>query len=195
VLALRDPTASRSGHDVVAPTLTGLGERAHLLTPALGLNTHVRDLVATFHYEDVTDDVLVAHSYGGLVASAALEEVADRVRHVVFLDAQMPHTGESMLDMVPPALTDQLLSIAEREGDGWLVPPVDASGWGVDDPDLVAWMNQRFTSQPLATYRDRVGTIKEAWRLPGTFVECRPSMLCRLYAANLGRRVLIRVGV
>ena len=171
------PLLRAAGHDVVTPTLTGLGERAHLLAPTVGLDTHVQDLVSVFEYEDITDAVLVAHSYGGLVAGAALEHVADRVKHVVFLDAQLPRTGDRMLDMTPPPLAEQLVALVERDGEGWYVPPADASWWGVEDPEVIAWMNPRITAQPFQTYRDRAGVVEQAWRLPGTFVECTPSML------------------
>jgi pimeloyl-ACP methyl ester carboxylesterase len=171
------PLLRAAGHPTYAVTLTGLGERAHLLTPQVDLRTHVQDVVSTFEHEDLTDVVLVAHSYGGLVSSAALEEVADRVRHVVFVDAQMARSGESMFDMTPPRLVEALLAVAAEQGDGWRVPPVDASWWGVDDPELAAWVTERITAHPLRTYQDRPGTISRVWELPGTFVECSPSML------------------
>ncbi|MGW0582764.1 alpha/beta fold hydrolase, partial [Streptomyces sp. NPDC002920] len=77
----------QEGHLVYTPTLTGLGERAHLLSPSIGLDTHVQDLVAVFEFEDIQDAVLVAHSYGGMVASGAMERIADRVRSLVLFDA------------------------------------------------------------------------------------------------------------
>src|SRR5947199_7272840 len=76
-----------AGHEVYTPTLTGLGERAHLLSPQISLDTHVRDVVAVFEFEDIRDAVLVGHSYAGMVVSGAMELIAERVRSLVLLDA------------------------------------------------------------------------------------------------------------
>jgi pimeloyl-ACP methyl ester carboxylesterase len=95
------PYLRAKGHDVFAPTLTGQGERAHLLTHQVGLATHVRDLASVLSYEDLEDVVLVAHSYAGMVASALAEEMRVRLAHIVYLDAYLPRDGESALDQEP----------------------------------------------------------------------------------------------
>jgi pimeloyl-ACP methyl ester carboxylesterase len=166
-----------TGHHVHTPTLTGLGDRAHLLSREIGLDTHVQDLVATFEFEDIQDAVLVAHSYGGMVASGAMELIAERVRALVFLDAHLPRTGESVFDMVGPARAANMVARAESGGEGWYIPPSDASWYGVTDPDDAAWLNPRITAQPFKTYRDPVGRTDRAWQHPGMFVECTPSSL------------------
>ena len=81
------------------PSLTGIGERAHLANPQIGLNTHVDDVVATIHYEGLDDIVLLGFSYGGMVVTGALEHVADRVRELVYLDACLPDDGQSASDL------------------------------------------------------------------------------------------------
>jgi pimeloyl-ACP methyl ester carboxylesterase len=86
------------GHTVYRPTLTGLGERAHLARPDIGLSTHVKDIVNVILYEDLHDVVLVGHSYGGMVITGVLDEIPDRIRHVVYLDAFVPEDGESAND-------------------------------------------------------------------------------------------------
>ncbi|MFB4426339.1 alpha/beta fold hydrolase [Streptomyces sp. QL37] len=167
----------RAGLEVHTPTLTGLGERSHLLGPGIGLDVHVQDLVALFEFEDIEDAVLVAHSYGGIVASGAMERIADRVRRIVYLDAHLPRTGESHSDLVGPARAAEHTAMAERGGDGWYIPPSEASWYGVTDPEAAAWVNSRTTSQPLKTYQDPVGSTDRAWSHPGTFIECVPSSL------------------
>lgn len=166
-----------AGHEVYTPTLTGLGERSHLLNRAIGLDDHVQDLVAVFEFEDIQDAVLVAHSYGGVVASGAMERIADRVRRIVYLDAHLPHTGESVFDMIGPARAANHVARAEEGGEGWYIPPSDASWYGVTDPDDAAWVTSRITAQPLKTYQDPVGSTKRAWSHPGMFIECVPSSL------------------
>jgi pimeloyl-ACP methyl ester carboxylesterase len=168
------PLLRAAGHEVFTPTLTGLGERSHLLERGIGLDTHVRDIVQVLFYEDLHDVILVGHSYGGMVVAGAMEHVADRVGFVVFLDAHMPRSGESVSDLTPPHVVTQLDRAAEQEGDGWLVPITDASFWGVEDPEDLAWVNSRVTPQPLKTYQDAV-CAENVWTRPGMYVECGDS--------------------
>src|ERR1700744_5628111 len=85
-----------AGHEVFTPSLTGIGERVHLASPQVNLTTHVTDVVNTILYEDLTDIVLLGYSYGGMVVTGALEHVADRVAHLVYLDAFKPDDGQSL---------------------------------------------------------------------------------------------------
>ena len=87
-----------AGHRVFAPTLTGLGERSHLLDTRPDLSTHIQDLVNVVLWEDLHEITLVAHSYGSWVASGALEQIHDRVRAVVFIDCYLPEDGQQLVD-------------------------------------------------------------------------------------------------
>ncbi|MCK9903929.1 esterase [Parafrankia colletiae] len=174
------PVATRlraAGYDVHTPTLTGLGDRAHLLSRQVGLDTHTRDLVAMFEFEDVHDAVLVVHSYGGMVLAGAMEHLADRVRSVVLLDAHLPRAGESMLDLLGATRAAQMVALADEAGEGWYIPPTNAAYYGVTDPGEAAWVEARMTAQPLRTYRDPVAATARAWDHPTLFVECRPTAL------------------
>jgi pimeloyl-ACP methyl ester carboxylesterase len=161
-----------AGHEVYVPTLTGLGERSHLLHPGIGLETHVQDLVGVFEFEDLEHAVLVAHSYGGAVASGAMERIGGRVRSLVHVDAHMPRTGESVFDLIGPDRAAEMTALADARGEGWFVPTSDASAYGVSDPADVAWVNGKTTAQPLKTYRDPVGSTERAWASPGMYIEC-----------------------
>ena len=88
-----------AGHDVFTPSLTGIGERAHLTSPQVGLTTHITDVVNAVLYEDVRDIVLLGFSYGGFVVTGALEHIGDRVRHLVYLDAFVPGDGDRVDDL------------------------------------------------------------------------------------------------
>lgn len=164
-----------AGHEVYTPTLTGLGDRAHLNHPGIGLSTHVRDLVATFEYEDIDDAILVAHSYGGIVAGGAMEHIHHRVRHMVYFDAQIPVNGESVFDMIGPARTEAMMQDVNNNGESWYVPPSDVARYGVTDPGDAAWANSRITAQPVQTYRERSGPVIAAETHPGIYIECTPS--------------------
>ena len=168
------------GHEVYTPTLTGLGERAHLLSPQIGLDTHIDDLVGVFEFEDLEDAVLVAHSYGGMPVAGAMERVADRVRAVVWLDAHMPRNGESIFGLIGPERAEQMRKMAADAGPGWFIPTSDASWWGLSDPEQIAWVNSKTTPQPIKTYVDAVGTTDRAWSHPGTMIECSESRLPEL---------------
>jgi pimeloyl-ACP methyl ester carboxylesterase len=173
------PLLRAAGHDVYTPTLTGLGERSHLLSPHIGLATHIQDITAVFEYEEITDAVLVAHSYGGSVVAGVMEKekMAEQVRCLVFLDAFMPRPGETVLDIVGADLTAALLETVERDGKGWFLPTTDASFYGVTEPADVAWVNTKMTPQPLKSYTDPSGPTGRIWSHPGLFVECRPTTL------------------
>jgi pimeloyl-ACP methyl ester carboxylesterase len=167
----------KKGHEVFTPTLTGLGERAHLLSPEIGLDTHIADVQGVFEYEDIQDAVLVAHSYGGVVVSGAMETIHERVRSLVLVDAHMPASGQSVFDLVGQERAGQMRQLSATRGGGWYVPVTDASWWGLSDPDDVAWVNSKVTPQPLKTYEDRVGKTDRARSHPCTFIECSASAM------------------
>src|SRR5262249_25595660 len=103
----------RAGHDVYAPSLTGLGERAHLARPGIALDDHVQDVVALLQMEALSDVVLVGHSYGGMVVTGAADREAARIRRLVYLDAFVPESGRCVLDYVVP----ERAAAMRREGE------------------------------------------------------------------------------
>ena len=111
------------GHEVFTPTLTGLGERAHLASPDTDLDTHINDIVGLLEYYDLRRVILVGHSYGGMVVTGAADRCIDRISHLVFLDAHAPRDGESAADLAGPAATEQMIEITRTQGDGWRIPP------------------------------------------------------------------------
>ena len=117
-----------AGHDVVAPTLTGSGERVHLASPDVTLSTHIRDVVNVLQYEDLHDVVLVGSSAGGMVITGVAEQVPHRLSHLIYLDAFVPQDGQSLLDLLDPPLAGYFTMLAQTAGDGWRVPhdPPDA---------------------------------------------------------------------
>jgi pimeloyl-ACP methyl ester carboxylesterase len=146
------PLLEAAGHRVLAPSLTGYGDRAHLLGPEVGLDTHVEDVVRLIHEEDLTDVVLVGHSYAGLVVSSVANQVPDRIGHLVYLDAMVPEHGETAVDVQP--LTQSLIDAAVTSGGGWRVPPLPEMPpplglFGVTDPADIAWLRTMLSDQPV----------------------------------------------
>ena len=154
------PVAQRlrsAGHHVTTPTLTGLGERSHLVEADTDLATHVEDLVLHLRMDDLTNVILVGHSYSGMVVSGVLARSADRVGKAVYLDALVPEAGESLADIAGDAATERWELLLEK-GEMIPPPPADTWGhrWGLVDPTLKAWVGERITAQPPATFLQRV---------------------------------------
>lgn len=109
---------------VYTPTLTGLGERSHLISPIIDLETHIQDVINVLHFEDLRDVVLVGNSYSGMVITGVADQVPERIGHLIYVDAFVPVDGESVFDLVTPSLRSQFLAQANTQGDGWRVSPL-----------------------------------------------------------------------
>lgn len=143
-----------NGHDVYTPTLTGLGERAHLFRAGVDLDCHIDDIVAVLHYEDLRDAILVGHSYGGAVITGAADRAPDRVSHRVYLDTMEPKDGQSMMDIAGPFMAAAQLDTRIVEGVAMCLFPSDDTlpYYGVVDPDTQEWMRQRLTPHPVRCF-------------------------------------------
>jgi pimeloyl-ACP methyl ester carboxylesterase len=142
-----------SGHSVFTPTLTGLGERSHLLRAGIDLKTHIADIVNVMTWEGLTDVVLCGHSYGGFIISGAAEQMAPAIRSIVFLDAFVPRDGETVRDLTGPAVRDGILAALQR-GD-IAIPPRAAEAFRVNEADR-AWVDRLCVGQPIATFTDKI---------------------------------------
>jgi pimeloyl-ACP methyl ester carboxylesterase len=140
------------GHDVFTPTLTGVGERAHLLSPKVNLDTHIDDVVNLVQWEELKNVVLCGHSYGGAVISGAADRLVDRIGALVYLDAFLLDHGQSVYDVLPPAQRDFQLDLVARYGEGWKVPPIPAGAFNVNVHDR-EWVDRQCTMQPVATFQ------------------------------------------
>ncbi len=159
------------GHDLITPTYTGLGERFHLANPAIDLDTHIGDLLGVITYEDLSDLVLVGHSYGGMVATGVADQAADRIAQLVYLDAFVPQDGQSLFDLVIPAHREAMLDQAASNGDGWrITPPPLAPGLSPED---VAWMSPRRHDQPSKTFSQRIRLAGKVESLKRSYIYCR----------------------
>jgi pimeloyl-ACP methyl ester carboxylesterase len=169
------PVAARleaKGHTVYRPTLTGLGDRAHLISRDVGLAMHIQDVTSMLRFEDLHDAVLVGHSYGGMVISGVAGEVPERIARLVYYDAFVPEDGECALDLLPPHIAEHFVAQAVAEGEGWLMPKRPLAKLGVRDPEAEAWLSGRFVEHPLATYTDKLRLRPEARQLPGSYIDC-----------------------
>jgi pimeloyl-ACP methyl ester carboxylesterase len=143
---VRDRLAA-AGHRVFTPTLTGLGERSHLLDRRLGVETHIDDVANLLVWEELRDVVLVGHSYAGFVVRHVADRMPERLRSLVYLDAFVPENGKRIQDYVPNI---KFREIAASHGEGWKVPPIPAAAFGVNAADI-AWVDRQATMHPLST--------------------------------------------
>ncbi|HXJ18126.1 MAG TPA: alpha/beta fold hydrolase [Candidatus Polarisedimenticolia bacterium] len=140
------------GHEVFTPTLTGVGERSHLLSPQVNLETHIYDVVNLIRWEELSNIVLCGHSYGGIVISGAADRVPDRIGALVYLDAFVLDDGRCLHDDLPPEQRKAQLEGVRLQGEGWKVPPIPAAVFNVNAKDA-AWVDRQCTVQSLATFQ------------------------------------------
>jgi len=162
------------GHDVLTPTLTGMGEREHLSRPEVGLATHVEDVVAVLELEDLHEVALCAHSYGGMPVSGAADLAAERIALVIYIDALVPCDGQSALDLLPDEFAEIARASAVERGGGWRVPIPAAllppPGWTAED-DRASYV-ARLRTQPLASFAEAVRITGALELLPRAFIRC-----------------------
>lgn len=137
---------ARDGHEVFAPTLTGLGERSHLLAPGINLDTHILDVANEIKWQGLKEVILVGHSYGGMVISGVAERVEKAIAAFVMLDAFFPENGEALLDLSAGAVQEAFRAAAQSGAT--TLPPRSAAAFKVNDNDR-AWVDAQCTPQPI----------------------------------------------
>jgi len=150
---LLTPLLRAAGHEVYAPTLTGLGERSHLAGMAINLDTHIADVVNTILWEDLSEVILVGHSYGGMVVTGVADRVAERIARLVYLDALVPEDGATLFTMRPEYLA--AFMEAAGAGQGRLVGPRAASAFD-SRPEFWDWIDAKRTPHPLACFAQQI---------------------------------------
>jgi pimeloyl-ACP methyl ester carboxylesterase len=172
-----------AGHDVYAPSLTGLSDRSHLLGAHVDLHLHITDVVELLRYEDLTDVVLVGHSYGGMVITGIADRAADRVGKLVYLDAANPVNGQSLRDVAGPIIEAVRPMGEVVDGVELVLLPAPGAGafYGVTDPDDLAWMDERLTGHPWACFEQKLDLRNEdaLWAIPQYHVICTDTLPTR----------------
>jgi pimeloyl-ACP methyl ester carboxylesterase len=165
------PLLQQAGCEVHTPTLTGLGERAHLASRDVTLQTHVQDLQAVLHMYDLQNVVLVGHSYSGIVISLLAEREQARIRQLIYLDAFVPETGKRLVDYLLPL--ERREAIVRQGAETGFVAPLPAQVLGVTNAADLAWLNARTVRQPFATYNEPAQLKSEAGAgLPRAYISC-----------------------
>ncbi len=137
------------------PTQTDLGERKHLLSRDITIDTFVEDIANVLEAEDLRDVILVGHSFGGITITGVVDRMPERIRHLVYLDAVILQDGQSFLGSLPPEPAARLRAAARDSGNGMVlpVPPIESLGAiGIPPGPLAEWIHRRMTPHPLAVY-------------------------------------------
>lgn len=154
------------GHRVIAPDLLGLGSHAADLKPGIGLWEHVDQLQAIVEEENLSDMLLVGHSYGGALVHGLESRIEDRLRAVVHLEGAIPEPGSSIMNMWPEERRQATLKALSEVGGGWRVPPPDPKDWGALSDKQIAWLKPKLTPQAVKTYRDKMPVDLESANCP-----------------------------
>ena len=186
------PFLEAAGHEVYAPTLTGLAERAAELSPDVGLDTHIRDVAGLLEENDLQGVILVGHSYGGMVITGVVDAVRERIAHVVYLDTFVPRDREAMVDIAP--LVIRLLLRKHLHDDGWRIDPPGTFGV-TTEPDR-SWVLSKVTPHPLKTLEQPLHLKNPdiVSSVPRTHIKCTSgfffSLMQRMVAQILAPRAL-----
>ena len=175
------PALADAGHRAHAVSLTGLGERVHLMSPLITLETHIADVANTIEAQELNAVVLVVHSYAGMIGTALADRMPDRIKHLVYLDAVVPEPGESWSSTHIAATREARLAAAQASADYGMAPP-DASVFGLQGADH-DWAQRRMTPHPGHTYQAALQF--EPRRVAGvarTFIDCTQPALATIDA-------------
>lgn len=161
----------KQGHRVLTPTQTGLGERAHLMSRQITVDTHIDDVASVIETDELRDVILVGHSYGGMAVTGVADRMPDRIRHIVYLDALIPENGDTAFTVLPAGLAESRRKVAREQGGGVALPVPGPEGFPIPDGPAKDWFMRRLRPHPIGTYESPVRLSKPAGAgLPVTYV-------------------------
>jgi pimeloyl-ACP methyl ester carboxylesterase len=167
------PILRQRGHPVFTPTQTGLGERAHLLTKEVGFETFVEDVAGMIEMEELSDIVLVGHSFAGNVVTCIADRMPQRIAQLVYLDAAIPFDGESAFSPLPEAIVAERIELSKKTSGGLTMPIPDLKIFGVTEPADVQWITPHLRPHPIKTYTDQIRVKNPVGNgRPTTYIAC-----------------------
>jgi pimeloyl-ACP methyl ester carboxylesterase len=173
------------GHRVFTPTQTGLGERGHLLSKDITLDTFTTDIAGVIEAEELSDIVLVGHSFGGNAISGVADLMPGRIRHLVYLDSLVVEGGKAPFDNLAAEVVAGRRKAAEESSGGLSLPNPPPSVFGVLDTADAEWVRRRLTPHPLSTYTSKLNIRGPVGNhLPRTYVHCTNPSYAALQASR-----------
>ncbi|MDT9664687.1 alpha/beta hydrolase [Rhodococcus qingshengii] len=161
-----------AGHEVYTPTLTGVSDRAHLLSPSTGLDTHIEDITRLIEFHELNDVVLVGHSYAGQVVTGVADRLSQKISQRIYLDAFVGDDGDAAIDLLPTSVAGHYRDSVEDQGFGWLIPPRSLEVLGVTLAEDLSWLTPRLTPHPWKTYTDRLDLSGSVDTVAASYIEC-----------------------
>lgn len=149
------PQLRAAGHDVLTPTMTGFGERSHLLSPDVGLELNVTDIANVLEWEDLSDVILMGASYAGMVTTSVADRMPGRIAALVYQNAFIAEDGVAQNDLLPDWRREMIEKEIAEDPDAWRMPPPTAALIGVTDPAAAAWIEAKMTVQSAKTFMDK----------------------------------------
>ncbi|MBV9191578.1 MAG: alpha/beta hydrolase [Betaproteobacteria bacterium] len=159
------PVLRKAGHEVLTPSLTGIGERAHLASPSVDLSTHIADVLGAIRYERLSECALVGHSYGGMVVTGVADRAPETIKTLVYLDAFVPQSGQALIDLLRPEVRAHFPKEAPS------VAPLPPHVQGMKDPKEIAWVDGRRDPQPTKTFTQPL-KLEGNYRGPRAYIYC-----------------------
>jgi pimeloyl-ACP methyl ester carboxylesterase len=169
------PKLRAIGHEVWIPLLSGLENDTSLLTSAIGLQTHIEDVIGVLTRENLQDVALVGHSYAGMIITGVAEHVLHRLNRLVYVDAFIPCDGQSALDLLPEAIALAFRQQADNEGEGWRLrgSEIQLNMWGLKSGPARDFVRSRLSDFSLNCFQEAIGTpANAAAKLPRRFIAC-----------------------
>ncbi len=179
------------GHRVFTPTQTGLGERSHLMSRHITLETFIEDIAQVIRFEQLEDVVLVGHSFGGHAVSGIADRMPERLRHLIYLDSMLLENGQSAFDTLPADVVAGRAKAAEETSGGLSLPPSSLKGLGIFKEEDAAKVAGRLTPHPLSTYASKLTLANPIGNgIARTYITCTDPVYAPLAASReLARRL------
>lgn len=177
---------AEAGHEVWTPTLTGAGERAHLLSPKINLSTHIDDVANVILYEELRGVILVGHSYAGMVITGVADRIPERIAHLVYLEAAAPTSGQNATGAFADGTAAVLSGMSEGNKESWLLPPLPLDAVGITRPEDVAWASDKRVPHPLLALQQPLHLQRTAPPpFPRTYIHCtQREPIIKLFGAD-----------
>lgn len=165
------PLLRDSGHEVHTLTLTGLSDASHLISPSVGLDTHIQDVVGMLEAYDLEGVILVGHSYAGQVITGVADALSERIARRVHLDGFIGD-GRPAIELLPEKVAHHYRESVAEAGFGWLIPTRPLSKLGVTEQVDLDWLTPRLTPHPWKTYTDPLPLRGAVQQVKPVYVEC-----------------------
>jgi pimeloyl-ACP methyl ester carboxylesterase len=169
------PLLREAGHVVTIPLLSGLENDSRVLSAEINLSTHIQDVVGALTRDDLSDVILVGHSYGGMVITGVADRIPDRLDRLVYVDAFVPADGESALDLLPPPVAQMFRQSARSSEAGWLLPAGESQLdlWGLKPGAPRDFVRARLSDFSIRCFEEHVTLKMDAGsRLGRTYIAC-----------------------